>query len=374
MPPRSSHGGWALAISVAVLGCGGGEPSSPPADGSIPYDGPPIPWAYAPFPSVLDPVDNPTSPAKVELGRLLFYDPILSRDRKVACATCHSEIWGMGDGLGVSVGVDGVGPTGPGRDGPNKTRRNAMTLWNVALREALFWDGRSGPLEDQALAPIDNELELDKDVGELLTELGEIEAYRELFAAAFPESPAASGTIREVDLARALAAFQRTMISSLSPYDRYVGGDAGALTGDVLDGMYLFAEAGCAACHVPPRFESEVYADRGAPSPDHDDEGRFEVTGADADRGHFRVPTLRNLRETGPYFHAGTALSLAEAVAHEVEIAVLRGESRALDDAEVDRIAEFLRKALMDRSKEPDRPEAVPSGLAVPEDGFQIPR
>src|SRR5690606_3483566 len=139
----------ALALACALPACGDGGSSGPSPAPEVPYDGPPIPWDYAPFPAIVDPADNPSTPEQVELGRLLFYDPILSRDRKVACATCHSEIWGMGDGLALSVGVDGVGPTGPGRDGPNKTRRNSMTLWNVGLREALFWDGRAGLLEEQ---------------------------------------------------------------------------------------------------------------------------------------------------------------------------------------------------------------------------------
>jgi cytochrome c peroxidase len=364
---RASRAALCSALAaVATSGCGDSQPQPPVAS----YDGPPIPWAYEAFPEVAPPADNPSTAEKIELGRLLFYDPILSRDRKVACATCHSEIWGMGDGLGVSVGVDGVGPTGPGRDGPNKTRRNSPTLWNVALRESLFWDGRSPSLEEQALAPVTDPIELDRDMGELMSDLEELPGYRTLFEAAFPDEPA---PISPENLARAVAAFERTMISRHAPYDRYVAGDAGALKPEVIRGMFLFAEAGCEGCHRAPRFESEVYAERGA-SGAAGDEGRFEVTGSVEDRGRFRVPTLRNLRETGPYFHGGAIATLDEAVAHEVAIAVERGESRSLSSDEVVAIALFLRKALMDRSLEPDRPESVPSGLEVPEDGFRIVR
>ncbi len=321
------------------------------------------------FPEVSHPASNPPSPDKLELGRLLFYDPILSRDAEVACATCHSEIWGMGDGLALSVGVDGEGPAGPGRTGPNVTTRNASTLWNVAFRQSLFWDGRTGSLEEQALLPIENEVEMDRDVDEVLVDLGANETYRALFAAAFPT---ASQPVSRDNLAKALSVFQRSFVSALGPYDRYVSGDEGALKGVALAGMALFDEAGCADCHVPPLFESERYANRGIG--DGSDAGREDVTGEPNDRGAFRVPTLRNLRETGPYFHDGSVVDLDEAVAMEVARSVADGTSRALSSDETEAIATFLRKGLMDRSQEPDRPESVPSGLDVPLDGFRIPR
>ena len=318
------------------------------------------------MPPAPEPSDNPTTEAKVALGRLLFYDPVLSSDHATACATCHSEIWGMSDGLPVSVGVEGIGPTGPGRDGPHKTRRNAQTLWNVAHRERLFWDGRAPSLEAQALAPIENADELGRvSVEEAVADIAAIGAYDPLFAEAFGE-PVSAAT-----LARALASFQRTLVADWGPYDRYVAGDAGALSAEAQRGMFLFAEAGCAGCHAPPRFESERYADRDLGG---DDLGLYETTGRPADRHHFRVPTLRNVRDSGPYFHDGSVASLEEAVAHEVRVAVGHGESRPLSDDEIAAIATFLNKGLIDRFGEPDRPEEVPSGLEVPLDGFRIPR
>jgi cytochrome c peroxidase len=321
-----------------------------------------------PFPAAVAPVDNPQSEAKTELGRLLFYDPLLSSDREVACATCHSELWGMGDGLPLSVGIDGVGAVGPGRTGPNVTTRNAGTLWNVALRASLFWDGRSDTLERQALVPLENAVEMNRDVDELVVDLRALPGYRALFAVAFDGAE----PITADNVARALASFERTLISSRGPYDRYAAGDEGALKAEAVDGMFLFAEAGCSDCHVPPLFESERYAARGIG--DASDIGREAVTGSAADRGAFRVPTLRNLRETGPYFHDGSVASLEQAVAHEVARSVADGRSRALDESEVRAIATFIHKGLMDRSQEPDRPEEVPSGLSVPLDGFRIVR
>jgi cytochrome c peroxidase len=322
---------------------------------------PPLPWPAEAMAPVAEPADNPSSAGKVALGRLLFYDPLLSSDRQVACATCHSELWGMSDGLDLSVGVDGEGPTGPGRSGPHRTTRNAQTLWNVGYRSSLFWDGRTSTLEEQALEPIAAEHEMNRNIDELVLDLRAIDAYRTLFSAAFPDDGEPVGA---ENLARALAAFQRGFVTSLAPYDRYVSGDLGALDHEARRGMFLFADAGCAQCHVPPLFESERFAHRDVPSAD---EGRFAVTGAEDDRGAFRVPTLRNLRETGPYFHDGSVVELREAVAHEAR-------SLAMSDVDIDAIARFIHKGLMDRSREPDRPEQVPSGLDVPADGFRIPR
>ncbi|MBK8937069.1 MAG: cytochrome-c peroxidase [Polyangiaceae bacterium] len=352
----------ALAGALAVSGCD--EESEP---GPEPYEGPPLPWAYEPFPAVVHPSDNPSSSEKVELGRLLFYDPILSRDEATACATCHSEQWGMSDGLGVSIGVDGEGPTGPGRSGPNVATRNALTLWNAALRRELFWDGRAASLEEQALQPLEQALELDLDPEEAASRIAAIPAYVELFEAAFPGE---AQPVTSDNVARALSTFERSLLSNRAPYDRYVDGDEGALSDEQLEGMQLFAEAGCATCHVPPLFESNRYAAR----VETDDEGRMAVTAAAADRGAFRVPTLRNLRESGPYFHDGSSETLEEAVWREADVAAREGEGRALTWAEVDLVALFLKKALMDRSREPERPDEVPSGLDVPLDGLRIPR
>jgi len=354
--------GAALALGLCVLGCGAAEEEPR-------YDGPPIPWPYAAFPKVADPADNPSSPAKVELGRLLFYDPVLSTDRAVACATCHSEIWGMSDGLALSVGVGGEGPTGPGRTGPNLTRRNAQTLWNVAFRSPIFWDGRTETLEEQVLAPLADPAELGRDPAEVVGELASIPKYVELFEAAFPADPAPVGV---ENLTRAIGAFERTIVAGRTAYDHYTAGDAGALSEETLRGMFLFGEAGCASCHTAPLFESERYENRGIGGPE--DLGRFEVTQNDADRGAFRVPTLRNVRSSEPYFHDGSVATLEDAVAHEVGRSVADGSSRALAPDEIAAIVRFLDKGLTDQSEEPSRPKHVPSGLPVPVDGFRVPR
>jgi len=360
---QSSRCALVFAV-VAAASCAPAERLDPAEE---PYDGPPLPWAWEPFPATPFPIDDLPSPARIELGLLLFYDPVLSRDRATACATCHSEIWGMSDGLPVSIGVDGEGPTGPGRTGPNQTTRNAQTLWNVALRPSLFWDGRSTSLEEQALLPIENAHELALDLDALVERLQGIDEYVRRFRRAFPAEP---GGITTHQVARALAAFERTLITNRAPYDAYVDGDEGAITGDARRGMWLFAEGGCDGCHVPPLFDSERYAARIATN----DAGRAEITNNPDDRGAFRVPTLRNLRESGPYFHDGSVATIEEAVRLEARRSADEGHGRALSDDEVELVAAFLHKSLMDRSREPTRPDHVPSELGVPIDGFRIPR
>jgi cytochrome c peroxidase len=304
--------------------------------------------------------------ARAELGRLLFYDPILSSDGEVACATCHSEHWGMGDGLPLAIGV-GAGPlVGPGRVGGVVGRRNAPTLWNVAARRELFWDGRAPSLEEQALLPFENERELALPVEDALAAIADVPEYVELFGAAFEDAP-----IGEHTLAAALAAFQRTLVSDHAPYDAYLAGDDGALTATMREGLQLLSELECDSCHAPPLFQSDRYAARLAIA--EDDLGRFEVTGEPADRGAFRVPPLRNARDTGPYFHDGSVATLREAVAIEVDNQAAAGH-RELTAAELDALTELIGKGLRDLSHNPDRPERVPSGLPIPRDGFRIPR
>ena len=353
--------GALVLLPVALVACGDLEGPPTPAP-------PPLPWTAELMPTKTpEPADNPGTPLKIELGRLLFYDPILSTDRSVACATCHSEIWGMSDGLPRSIGVGGDGPTGPGREGPNLTRRNSLTLWNVAYRPLLFGDGRVASLEEQVLAPLHEPSELGRDPSAVVADLAAIPAYAEKFAEAFPgDAP----FVTVVNLQRAIAAFERTMISDRAPYDHYLKGDTGALDEAARRGMNTFAEAGCARCHAPPLFESTIFADRGVDKgAGVDDHGREEVTHDPADRGAFRVPTLRNIRETGPYFHTGAVDTLEDAVRHEAKL-----EGRPLTDSEIADLVTFLHKALIDPSRAPGRPREVPSGLPVPADGFRIPR
>jgi cytochrome c peroxidase len=353
---------WSMASA-----CGDSESRPQAADAGWT---PALPWEFALLEPPPHPADNVPSEPKRLLGRALFYDPLLSSDRATACVTCHSEIWGLGDQLARSVGIEGKGAIGPGRVGPNMTRRNSPALWNVAYKERLFWDGRARSLEEQTLQPLASSVELARDADELVDELRAVAGYEPLFRAAFPgeEQP-----ITKDNVARALATFVRAYVSDRAPYDQYLRGDTLALDAASLRGMALFSELGCADCHTPPRFESERYADRHVPALEGIvDEGRFEATGWRRDRGLFRVPTLRNARETGPFFHNGSVASFEEAVRHELREQAALGVSAALSESELEDLISFLRGALSDTSREQHPPESVPSGLPLPLDGDRL--
>jgi cytochrome c peroxidase len=302
---------------------------------------------------------------RIELGNLLFFDPVLSIDNETACGTCHSEFWGMSDGLPLSVGHGAGLPAGPQRKGPNVTRRNSLALFNVVFRETLFWDGRSDSLHEQATMPLEEESELNLDPDIALQRLAVIPEYVEMFAAAFPDDP----RVTLDNLAEALAAFQRTFISDRSLYDAYVQGHVGTMDDELVEAMFRFAEMGCHGCHVPPLFESENFANRNVPAvAGIEDSGLAEVTERPEDTGKFRTPSLRNGAVTEPYFHNGSVPTLMDAVEHELVQSGL-----PFTDEDVRLIERFIRKGLRDESRAAERPMTVPSGLPVPVDGQLFP-
>jgi len=340
--------GTLVIAAVVLLGLGGCDDDA---------GGPP--WGRVPFPEAPS-----VDPRVAELGRLLFYDPVLSTDAETACATCHSELWGMSDGLPTSIGVGGGRLTGPGRKGGAAMTRNAPTLWNVGLRETLFLDGREATLEQQVSAPLHSPIELGKPLNAVLAELRSIPEYVALFAAAFA-SNVPEAALNEENFRKALSDFERTLVSRDSLYDAFVAGDARALDADMQEGMRTFDALGCTSCHVPPTFDMEGFFARGIGSGDR---GRAEVSGLPEDEGAFRVPTLRNVRLTEPYFHDGSVATLEAAIAHEVRNETGRGPTAR----ELEGLMAFLGRGLVDESREPDRPEVVPSGLPVPLDGFRV--
>ena len=363
---RRVHLTVAVVVATLAAGCGdsdgsAGSGGSGGSGGHVPTEpsAPELPWAlteFPPLPAVMEDVPE----ARIELGRTLFYDPILSTDRETACGTCHSELWGMSDTLPRAVGHSAGLIAGPDRRGPNVLRRNSPTLFNMAFRSSFFLDGRTETLEEQALLPLLTEDELDRDPKEVVADLAGIAEYANLFAAAFPDDP----RVTVDNFAAALAAFQRTFISNRSLYDGYVDGDALALSDEMVEGMFRFAEMGCDNCHVPPLFESETFADRNVQGVEGIiDEGRAEATEDPADLGKFRTPTLRNIKFTEPYFHNGTVRQLDEVVIHELE----QG-SVPYTDEDARLITLFVEKALKDESRKPRRPAAVPSGLPMPID------
>jgi cytochrome c peroxidase len=245
------------------------------------------------------PKDNPLTDAKVRLGRQLFFDPILSADGTVSCATCHQPDHGFANPFPRAVGVGG-------RQGP----RNAPSLLNRAYGRAFFWDGREATLEAQALHPIANPLEMGSNVADAVRRLREHKEYPARFWAAFPDG------VTPANLARALASFERVLLTADTRVDHFRAGRVQALRDRERHGLWLFESRGrCWRCHSGPNFTDEAYHNTGvswgqAPA----DHGRHAVTGQEEDRGRFKTPTLRGLRRTAPYMHDGSMATLAEVV------------------------------------------------------------
>ena len=245
------------------------------------------------------PEDNPISAEAVKLGRRLFFDPILSRDRSISCASCHDPKRAFSDGRVVSEGVKG-------RNGI----RNAPTLVNRGYGRIHFWDGRARSLEEQVLQPIENPKELDMSVREVVARLKQDGDYRQQFRTAF------GGEASSESLAQALASYVRTILSGNSPFDRYVSGERGALSEQQRGGLRIFRSKGnCTICHAGPTLTDERFHNTGVAWRNGQllDPGRFEVTRDEKDRGAFKTPTLREIVQTAPYMHDGS-LETLEAV------------------------------------------------------------
>jgi len=249
------------------------------------------------LPSVL--AEAPPAEAAAALGRRLFFDPILSVDASVACASCHDPEHGFADPRPLSVGAHG-----------RFTLRHAPTLYNRALGEAFLWDGRASTLEEQVLLPIENELEMALPLDDAIGRLTRDASYGAAFRDAFGEPPTREG------LANALAAFVRRLLYGDSRVDRFRDGEHGALTPQERGGMWFFESRGaCWRCHSGANFTDEDFHNTGIGVREGEPrEGRFAVTGDDRDRGRFKTPTLRGLTETAPYMHDGSLATLEEVV------------------------------------------------------------
>jgi cytochrome c peroxidase len=280
-----------LATLVAVLAAAWSTDSARPASAAEVLGPVPVP------------ADNPQSPGKVALGKLLFFDPRLSGPDTVACATCHQTTKGLSDGLARGIGVKG------------ELSRNSMTVWNTAYMQTLHSDGNRATLEEQVAKAIPG-VAMDQAYPALFAELGAIPEYRRRFQQVFPDG------ITEVNIARAIAAFERTLLAFDAPFDRYRAGDRHALTAEQEGGMNLFfsSRTGCSSCHVAPLFTDNGWHNLGVPQvgPKTADNGRADVTKNAADTGAFKTLMLRNVELTGPYMHDGVFTTLEQVVAFYV--------------------------------------------------------
>ena len=336
---------------------------------------------------VIHPIDNPYSPAKAELGRLLFWDPVLSGTKDVACATCHHPDFAYADGLAFSRGVEATG-LGPDRKNGLITKRNASTVLNTAFNginqdgfyepttAPMFWDNRAAGLEAQALLPLLSKEEMrgaqiteTAIIDTIVQRLNAIPEYEILFAEAF-----GSEVITIEKVLQAIATFERQLIAPNSRFDQYIRGNTSALSSSEIDGMHAFINVGCANCHSGPMFsdfqlhtigvrDNLIFVDEGA-----------------TEKFDFRTPSLRNLAMTAPYMHNGRLKSLkqvldfyedaSEGEAGEIHPNVspdqLDPEIKALDlqEDEKEAIIDFL-NSLNDHRFDRTIPTSVPSNLQV---------
>lgn len=345
-------------LALVALGCHAATPAAAPELAGLDEDigtmAPPVQLAAA-FPPLIHPLDNPSSPQKVELGRQLFYDPVLSTSGTISCATCHHPDLGFSNGAPTSTPRPGALP------------RNVSTLWNTAYNRFLLWDGRETSLESHARLPLTLPNEMDSQPQEVEVRLRAIDAYVDLFDAAFGD--AEEGVTFE-NVTKALASFQRTLVSTNSVYDRFAAGDQDALTAEQQRGMDLFfsEQTRCAECHQPPTFSSETFRVIGV---DSVDPGRAGVSESGV-FGAFKVPTLRNVALSAPYMHDGSLATLADVVDFYAQGAgAARGatvdpllEGFTLAEEEKEDLIAFL-KALTDESQLPPVPDVALSGLPV---------
>jgi cytochrome c peroxidase len=290
---------------VTSLPAAGQAQTAPATPLTITFSSPRPPRRFADM-VMSEPADNPVTEAKAALGRRLFFDPVLSNDRSVSCATCHEPERAFTDDHTLAVGVFG-------RIG----KRHSPSLVNRGFGRSHFWDGRSPTLEAQVVQPIVDPNEMDLSLEEAIGRLNADESYRTAFQSAFDRP------ISTADIGRALASYLRTIRSGDSPYDRFVAGDQGALSPEQQAGLKVFRTKGlCIVCHSEPMFTDEQFQNTGiawrmdaeAGTGIYQDDGRFGVSSVERDRGKFKTPTLREVARTAPYMHDGSLATLSDVV------------------------------------------------------------
>jgi cytochrome c peroxidase len=249
--------------------------------------------------SIPAPADNPITQAKADLGKALFFDPRLSGSGAISCASCHNPSLGWEDGLAKGVGHKGT-----------ELGRHTPTILNTAWAEPLFWDGRATTLEEQAKGPLASSAEMNMPHADVVKAVAGIPGYRKAFAAAYPGEPIDIDTI-----AKAIATYERTVVSADAPFDRWARGDQGAISESAKRGFVLFnTTAKCSTCHSGWRFTDDGFHDIGLAG---DDMGRGKIMpGLTILERAFKTPTLRNIAERAPYMHDGSQATLEAVVDH----------------------------------------------------------
>lgn len=251
------------------------------------------------------PADNKPTAARVTLGKMLFFDPRISRDGNMSCASCHSPMFGWSDGLATGRGFQG-----------QKLGRASPTVVNTAYNSIQMWDGRKKDLEDQAMGPLEADAEMNTDLTQFFNWINSSEGYKTAFAKAYPGEAIGPGTF-----SKAIASFERTVVSRNSPFDRWLAGDKKAMTPQQLHGFAVFTDknkGNCEVCHSAPNFTDNGFHNLGLASfgIENPDLGRFAHKAVAVNKGAFKTPGLRDVGRTAPYFHDGSAKTLMEVVEH----------------------------------------------------------
>ena len=308
----------AAVVCVALGGCNkqGNEHGSAPTSGPVAEvsAGPAADKlmeearaAFKPIPlNAPELAGNPTTPEKLALGRMLYFDPRLSASHAISCASCHAIGLGGADNEPTSIGHRW-----------QRGGRNAPTVFNAQFDFAQFWDGRAKDLFEQAGGPMINPVEMASPQEHIVEQLKSLPAYSAYFAKAFPRS---ADPVTQENVQKAIAVFEATLITPNAPFDKYLRGNNDALDAQQKAGLRLFMDKGCSACHNGVNIGGGRYAKFGVVSSPGDklrppaDLGRFAITKDEADRYVFKVPTLRNIALTAPYFHSGQVWDLSEAI------------------------------------------------------------
>ncbi len=343
---KSSLAACSIFAMAALAACGG-QPA-PPAPKEEPGK---IDQAqlsvFAPLPEIVQAANAPASEALVDLGRMLYYEKRLSKSQQLSCNSCHDL---------AAFGVDGQ-PTSDGHKG-QKGDRNAPTVYNAGGHVAQFWDGRAPDVETQAKGPVLNPVEMAMPSEHVvITTLQSMPGYVAAFKKAFPNDPR---PVTYDNLGKAIGAFERRLVTP-SRWDAFLKGDQNALNPEEKTGLNMFLKAGCQSCHNGALLGGNSFQKLGAvkPFPRTEDPGRYKVTKVETDREVFKVPSLRNIEKTGPYFHDGKTSTLEAAVRDMGEFQL----GRKLTDQEVGQIVVFLRTLTgqlpTDYVKEPPLPKST---------------
>jgi cytochrome c peroxidase len=291
--------GW-LVVTVTGSPVFSKDISQANSKGMVTVEGYTVP-DIGPLPTAVPvPSTNLNYESKIKLGEQLYFDGRLSKNNQVSCAFCHTPGVGFADPRQTSIGVGG-----------KRGGRQAPTVYNTAFNPVQFWDGRAGSLEEQAIGPIANPVEMAETHENVVKKLSKLKGYRDQFQLVFGTGVNIQG------IAEAIAAYERTILSTNSPFDKYVQGDEKAMSPEAIRGMALFkGKARCMLCHNGPNFTDNQFHNLGVPQvgPMKEDLGRFYVTRRTEDIGAFKTPTLRSIIETSPYMHDGAFQTLEEVI------------------------------------------------------------